>query len=90
MVVDEESIDANENEQDVEEEEERGGGGGLGKRRRSEEEKDEEEEKEEEYKLVTKLDLPPGGQEHQQLKDHTICFANHTYRMVVFETTDYG
>ena len=27
---------------------------------------------------VTKLDLPPGRQEHQKLKEHTICLANHT------------
>ena len=27
---------------------------------------------------MTKLDLPPGRQEHQELKEHTICLANHT------------
>ena len=75
MDADEESIDANYIE---EEEEERGGG--LRKRRRSEvEEKEEEEEEMEEGNTsVTKLDLPPGRQEHQKLKEHTICLANHT------------
>ena len=41
---------------------------------------EEEEEMEEEDKLVTKLDLPPGPQEHQQLKEHTICLVNRTKR----------
>ena len=74
MDTDEESNDAN----DIEEEEERGGG--LRKRRTSEEEEDEEEEEEMEEgnTSVTKLDLPPGRQEHQKLKEHTICLANHT------------
>ena len=39
---------------------------------------------------VTKLDLPPGRQEHQKFVDHNICLANHTYRSVVFDTTDNG
>ena len=29
---------------------------------------------------VTRLDLPPGRQEHQKLTDHTICLANCTTR----------
>ena len=74
MDVDEESIDAN----DIEEEEERGRG--LMKRRRSdeEEEEEEEEEMEEVNTSVTKLDLSRERQEHQKLKEHTICLANHT------------
>ena len=65
-------------EEEEEEEEERGGG--LRKRRRieEEEEEDEEEEEEEADTSMTKLDLPPGHQEHQELKEHTICLANHT------------
>ena len=27
---------------------------------------------------MTKLDLPPGCQEYQKLKEHTICLTNHT------------
>ena len=27
---------------------------------------------------VIRSDLPPGRQEHQALKEHTICLANHT------------
>ena len=27
---------------------------------------------------VISSDLPPGRQEHQELKEHTICLANHT------------
>ena len=27
---------------------------------------------------VIRSDLPPGRQEHQKLKEHTICLANHT------------
>ena len=27
---------------------------------------------------VISSDLPPGHQEHQELKEHTICLANHT------------
>ena len=27
---------------------------------------------------VIRSDLPPGRQEHQELKEHTICLANHT------------
>ena len=65
-----------------EEEEEEERGGGLRRRRRieeeEEEEEDEEEEEEEADKSMTKLDLPPGRQEHQELKEHTICLANHT------------
>ena len=33
---------------------------------------------EEDNASVTKLDLPPGRQEYQKLKEHTICLANHT------------
>ena len=71
-----ESINAN----DINEEEEEERGGGLSKRRRSEEEEEEEEEEEMEEvnTSVTKLDLPPGRQEHQKLMEHTICLANHT------------
>ena len=65
-----------------EEEEEEERGGGLRKRRRIEEEEEEDEEEEEEMEegniSVIKSDLPPGRQEHQELKDHTICSANHT------------
>ena len=52
----------------------------MRKRRRSEEDEEEEEEEEieEGNTSVTKLDLPPGRQEHQKLKEHTICLANHT------------
>ena len=56
-----------------EEEEERGG---LRKMRSEEEEEEAEEEKEEEEDTsVTKLDLPPGRQEWQKLKEHMICLA---------------
>ena len=74
MAADEESIDA----YDIEEEDK--SGGGLRKRRRNEEEEEEEEEEEMEEgnTSVTKLDLPPGRQEHQKLKEHTLCLANHT------------
>ena len=75
MDADEESIDANDIEE--EEEEERG----REKRRRIEEDEEEEEEEEEMGEgntSVTKLDLPPGRQEHQKLKEFTICLANHT------------
>ena len=64
-----------------EEEEERRG---LRKRWRSEEEEEEEDEDEEEKEMeegnmaVIRSDLPPGHQEHQKLKEHTICLANHT------------
>ena len=64
-----------------EEEEERGG---LRKRRRSEEEEEEAEEEEEEEEMeegnmsVIRSDLPPWRQEHHELKEHTICLANHT------------
>ena len=66
-----------------EEKEVRGGGGGLRKRRRSkEEEEDEEDEEEKEMEegnmSVIGSDLPPGRQEHQKLKEHPICLANHT------------
>ena len=62
-----------------EEEEEEERGGGLRKRRRIEEEEEEEEDEEEEGNMsVISSDLPPGRQEHQELKEHTICFANHT------------
>ena len=79
MDVDEESIDANDIEEEEEKEER---GGGLRKRRRREEEEKEEEEEEMEVgkTSVTKLDLPPGRQEHQKLKEHTICSANHNGR----------
>ena len=64
-------------EEEEEEEEERGG---LRKRRRIEEDEEEEEEEEmEEGKMsVIMSDLPPGRQEHQELKEHTICLADHT------------
>ena len=58
-----------------EEEEEEEKGGGLRKRMRIEE----EEEEEEEDTSVIRSDLPPGRQEHQELQEHTICLANHTY-----------
>ena len=62
-------------EEEEEEEEERGGG----LRRRIEEEDEEEEDEEEEGNMsVISSDLPPGRQEHQELKEHTICLANHT------------
>ena len=63
-----------------EEEDEEERGGGLRKRRRIEEEEDEEEEEEmEEGNMsVIRSDLPPGRQEHQELKEHMICLANHT------------
>ena len=62
-----------------EEEEEDERGGGLRQRRRieEEEEEDEEEEMEEGNMSVIRSDLPPGRQEHQELKEHTICLANH-------------
>ena len=64
-----------------EEKEERGGG--LRKRRRKEEEEEDEEDEEEEEMedgnmSVIRSDLPPGLQEHQKLKEYTICLANHT------------
>ena len=68
-------------EEEEEEEEERGE---LRKRRRIEEEGKEEDEDEEEEEMeegnmaVIRSDLPPGSQEHQELKEHTICLANHT------------
>ena len=44
-----------------------------------EEEEDEEEEEMEEGNMsVIRSDLPSGRQEHQELKEHTICLANHT------------
>ena len=81
-----------------EEEEEEERGGGLRKRRRIEEEEEEEEdEKEEEEEMeegnmsVIRSDLPPGRQEHQELKEHTICLANHNNSNdCFFETTDNG
>ena len=40
---------------------------------------------------VIRSDLPPGHQEHQELKEHTICLANHTNSNdCFFETTDNG
>ena len=54
----------------------RGRGGGLRKRRRSEE----KEEEEEEDTSVMRSELPPGRRVCQQLKEHTTCLANHTYR----------
>ena len=51
----------------------------MGKRRRIEEEEEEDEEEMEEGNMsVISSDLPPGRQEHQELKEHTICLANHT------------
>ena len=54
----------------------------MRKRRRIEEEEEEEEDEEEEMEegnmSVIRSDLPPGRQEHQELKEHTICLANHT------------
>ena len=38
----------------------------------------EEEEMEEGNMSVIRSDLPPGRQEHKELKEHTICLANHT------------
>ena len=62
-------------------EEERGGGGVLRKRKRSEEAEEEEDKEEEEMEegntSVIRSDLPPGRQEHQKLKEHTICLANY-------------
>ena len=52
----------------------------MRKRRRIEEEEEEEEEEEmEEGNMsVIRSNLPPGRQEYQELKEHTICLANHT------------
>ena len=51
----------------------------MRKRRRSEEEEEEEKEEIEDVNTsVTKLDIPPGRQEHQKLKENTTCLANHT------------
>ena len=51
----------------------------MRKRKRIEEEEEEEEEEMEEGNMsVIRSDLPPGRQEHQELKGHTICLANHT------------
>ena len=64
-----------------EEEEEEERGGRLRKRRIEEEEEEEEAEEEEMGEgnmSVIRSDLPPGRQEHQELKEHTICLANHT------------
>ena len=67
-----------------EEEERERGGGGLRRRRRIEVEEEEEEDEEEGEEMeegnmsVIRSDLPPGRQEHQELKEHTICLANHT------------
>ena len=49
-----------------------------------EEEEDEEEEMEDGNMSVIRSDLPPGRQEHQELKEHTICLANHTNSKIVF------
>ena len=60
----------------------------MRKRRRIE---DEEEEMEEGNMSVIRSDLPPGRQEHQELKEHTICLAYHTNSNdCFFETTDNG
>ena len=67
-----------------EEEEKEERGRGLRKRRRIEEEEEEEEDEEEEEEMekgnmsVIKSDFPPGRQEHQELKEHTICLAYHS------------
>ena len=55
----------------------------MRKRRRSEEgdkqaEDEEKEEMEDGNMYVIRSDLPPGRQEHQKVKEHTICLANHT------------
>ena len=56
----------------------------MRKRRRIEEEEEEEEDEEEREEMeegnmsVIRSDLPPGRQERQELKEHTICLANHT------------
>ena len=54
----------------------------MRKRKRIEEEEEEEDEEEKEMEegnmSVIRSDLPPGCQEHQELKEHTICLANHT------------
>ena len=69
---------------EVEEEEEEERGGGLRKRRRNEEEEEKGEDEEEEEEMeegnmsVIRSDLPSGRQEHQELKEHTTCLANHT------------
>ena len=42
-----------------------------------EEDEEEEEEMEEGNMSVIRSDLPPGCEEHQ-VKEHTICLANHT------------
>ena len=71
MAVEKGIIGTKYEEEEEEEEKERGG---FRKRRRSEkEEEEEEEEAEEEDTSVTKLDLPPGRRECQQLKEHTTC-----------------
>ena len=75
-------------EEEEEEEEERGEG--LRKRRSIEEEEEEEEDEEVEEEMkegnmsVIRSDLPPGRQEHQELKEQTICLTNHTNSNVVF------
>ena len=56
-----------------EEEEERGGGLRKSRWIEEEEEEDEEEEMEEGNMSVIRSALPPGRQEHQELKEHTIC-----------------
>ena len=68
MAVDEERIDANDTDNE----------------KKEEEEEEEEGEMEEEDISVIKLDLPPGCQEHQKVKEHTICLANHTNRSGCF------
>ena len=75
MAEDRGSVGTQYEEEEEEEEEERGGG----LRKRIEEEEEEEEDEEEEGNMsVISSDLPPGRQEHQELKEHTICLANHT------------
>ena len=62
----------------------------MRKRRRIEEEEEDEEDEEEEEEMeegkmsVIRSDLPPGRQEHQELKEHTNCLANHTNSNDIF------
>ena len=46
--------------------------------------------KEEENTSVMKLDLPPGPQEHQKLRNQTLCSANRATKKTVFVTHHFG
>ena len=81
MAEDRGSVGTKYEEEEAEEEERERG---LRKRSRIELEEEEKEDEEEEEEMkegnmsVIRSDLPPGRQEHQELKEHTICLANHT------------